>query len=70
VPGGATMAQFALRWILMEQSVSTVIPGARNAAQAIANSQASALDAILPAAMEQLRALYRERIAPHVHHLW
>jgi aryl-alcohol dehydrogenase-like predicted oxidoreductase len=70
VPGGATMAQFALRWILMEQSVSTVIPGARNAAQAIANSQASVLDAILPAAMEQLRALYRERIAPHVHHLW
>jgi aryl-alcohol dehydrogenase-like predicted oxidoreductase len=70
VPGGATMAQFALRWILMEQSVSTVIPGARNAAQAIANSQASALDAISPEAMEQLRALYRERIAPHVHHLW
>ena len=70
VPGGATMAQFALRWILMEQSVSTVIPGARNAAQAIANSQASALDGISPEAMEQLRALYRERIAPHVHHLW
>lgn len=70
VPGGATMAQFALRWILMEHGVSTVIPGARNAAQAIANSQASTLDAISPAAMEQLRALYRERIAPHVHHLW
>jgi aryl-alcohol dehydrogenase-like predicted oxidoreductase len=70
VPGGAAMAQFALRWILMEQAVSTVIPGAKNAAQAIANSQAGALDAISPAAMEQLRALYRERIAPHVHHLW
>ena len=70
VPGGATMAQFALRWILMEHSVGTVIPGAKNAAQAIANSQASALDAISPETMEQLRALYRERIAPHVHHLW
>lgn len=70
LPGGASMAQFALRWILMEQSVSTVIPGAKNAAQAIANSQASALDAISPQVMEQLRALYHERIAPHVHHLW
>jgi aryl-alcohol dehydrogenase-like predicted oxidoreductase len=46
VPANATMAEFALRWILMEDAVSTVIPGARNAAQAQANSRASALPAL------------------------
>ncbi len=34
VPEGATMAQFALRWILDQPGVSVVIPGARNADQA------------------------------------
>lgn len=70
VPGGASMAQFALRWILMEESVSTVIPGARNARQAMANSEAAELAPITPEVMSELRALYREMIAPHVHHLW
>src|SRR5262249_51883763 len=46
VPQGATMAQFALRWILMEKAVSVVIPGAKNAAQAKANAEASALGAL------------------------
>ncbi|EDT10768.1 aldo/keto reductase [Paraburkholderia graminis C4D1M] len=39
VPQNATMAQFALRWILMNDGVTTVIPGAKNAAQAKANSE-------------------------------
>jgi len=70
VPGDASMAQFALRWILMEEGVSTVIPGARNATQAIANTAAAELAPISPQVMSELRALYREMIAPHVHHLW
>lgn len=70
VPGDASMAQFALRWILMEESVSTVIPGARNARQAMTNTEASALPPISREAMSELRTLYREMIAPHVHHLW
>ena len=70
VPADVPMAQFALRWILMEEGVSTVIPGARNAPQALANSQASALPPIPPEVMAELRTLYREMIAPHVHHLW
>ena len=51
VPAGASMAQYALRWILMESGISTVIPGARNVAQAQSNSAASALPPIfcLPA---------------------
>lgn len=70
VPDNVTMAQFALRWILMEEAVSVVIPGAKNAAQAKANSAASDVAALPAGTMEALRALYRERIAPHVHQLW
>jgi hypothetical protein len=43
VPQGATMAQFALRWILMEEAATVVIPGARTPAQSIANAGADAL---------------------------
>jgi aryl-alcohol dehydrogenase-like predicted oxidoreductase len=70
VPGDATMAQFALRWILMEDAVSTVIPGAKNASQAQSNARASTLPALSADVMSELRRIYAERIAPHVHHLW
>jgi aryl-alcohol dehydrogenase-like predicted oxidoreductase len=69
VPANATMAEFALRWILMEDAVSTVIPGARNAAQAQANSRASALPA-LPRKRWMRCEIYRQRIAQYVHHSW
>ncbi|NUB45499.1 aldo/keto reductase [Fertoebacter nigrum] len=70
VPEGATLAQFALRWILMQPAVSVVIPGARNPAQASANAAADALAALPPATMAALKALYEARIASHVHQLW
>jgi aryl-alcohol dehydrogenase-like predicted oxidoreductase len=70
VPPGASMAAFALRWILMEDAVSVVIPGARNRAQAKANAAASALPALSPATMSALRKIYEEKIAGHVHHRW
>lgn len=70
VPEGVTMAQFALRWILMNQGVTTVIPGAKNAEQAKANNAASDLPPLTDAAMSALRALYLETIAPYVHHHW
>lgn len=70
VPGDVTMAQFALRWILMNEAVSTVIPGAKNADQANGNASASGIEEISPSTMEQLKAIYENRIAPHVHQLW
>jgi aryl-alcohol dehydrogenase-like predicted oxidoreductase len=70
VPSGVTMAQFALRWILMNRGVTTVIPGAKNAEQAQANNAASALPPLTDAAMDALRDLYRGTIAPFVHHQW
>jgi aryl-alcohol dehydrogenase-like predicted oxidoreductase len=70
VPHGVTMAQFALRWILMNQGVTTVIPGAKNAEQAKANCAASELPALTESTMADLRAIYLETIAPFVHHQW
>lgn len=70
VPGGATMARFALRWILMEQAVTVVIPGARHPDQARANAGADRLDPLPAATMAACREVYANLIAPHVHHLW
>ncbi|MBO6806613.1 aldo/keto reductase [Thalassospira sp.] len=70
VPENITMAQFALRWILMEDAVGVVIPGAKNAKQAAANAAASDVAPLSPEVIGELRNIYEQRIAPHVHHLW
>ncbi|SDG34344.1 Predicted oxidoreductase [Lentzea fradiae] len=67
VPEGATMAQFALRWIIDQPGVTVVIPGARNVEQAAANVGAAALEPVDSKAVE---AVYDELIRPHVHDRW
>jgi aryl-alcohol dehydrogenase-like predicted oxidoreductase len=70
VPDGASMAQFALRWILMHDAVSTVIPGARNPEQARANAAAASLAPLDASVMAHVAAVYEQRIAPYVHQRW
>ncbi|UWU12651.1 aldo/keto reductase [Rhizobium sullae] len=70
VPQGATMAAFALRWILMNDAVTVAIPGARNAEQARANAAAADLAPLSHDAMEAIREIYERLIAPHVHQRW
>ena len=70
LPGDVPMARMALRWILMFDAVSCVIPGARNAAQANGNAAASALPALTDAQMAAVREIYDTDIKPHVHHRW
>jgi len=70
VPDGASMAQFALRWILMFEAVSLAIPGAKNARQASDNAAASDLPAMSPAAMSQIEAIYNQHIRELVHQRW
>jgi aryl-alcohol dehydrogenase-like predicted oxidoreductase len=70
VPQGATMAQFALRWILMNEAVSVVIPGAKNAEQARANLSAEALAPLSPDTMARVGSIYETRIKPSVHQRW
>ena len=70
IPQGWTMAQFALRWILMFEAVSCAIPGAKTPRQAEDNIRAADLPTIPPATMEAVRALYNNHIRPLVHHYW
>jgi aryl-alcohol dehydrogenase-like predicted oxidoreductase len=70
VPRGATLTQFALRWILMFDAVTCAIPGARTADQARANAGAADLPAIDPETMNAVREIYERTIRPHVHQYW
>lgn len=70
VPAGATMAAFALRWILMEDAVTVVIPGAKSPEQARANAAAAGLASFSPAVMEAAREVHERRIKAHVHGSW
>ena len=70
VPGDTTMAMFALRWILMNDAISVVIPGAKNASQAKANAHASDIAALTPETMAALQEIYQRKIAPWVHQRW
>ncbi|MEA3510800.1 MAG: aldo/keto reductase, partial [Actinomycetota bacterium] len=69
-PGGSTMAQFALRWILMSDAVSTAIPGAKNPEQAIANAGVSDLPPIADDALANVADVYEQSIKPFVHARW
>jgi aryl-alcohol dehydrogenase-like predicted oxidoreductase len=70
VPRGATLAQWALRWILMEQAVTCAIPGARRAAQVEDNLAASELDEIPADVIKKVQQVYQDRIKPLVHQRW
>jgi aryl-alcohol dehydrogenase-like predicted oxidoreductase len=70
VPGSATMAQFALRWILMEDAVTCTIPGAKRPSQVDENARAADLPALSPEVMAAVRDVYDTKIRRHVHALW
>ena len=69
-PAGWTTAQLALRWIVDQQGVSVVIPGARTPDQARANAAAAALPAIDEETLDGLRGVYDGAVRPHVHTRW
>jgi aryl-alcohol dehydrogenase-like predicted oxidoreductase len=70
IPRGATLAQLALRWILMFPAVTCAIPGARRPAQVDENQAAADLPELAPETMTKIRALYEQRLRPLVHHYW
>jgi aryl-alcohol dehydrogenase-like predicted oxidoreductase len=69
-PEGATTAQLALRWILDQPGVSTVIPGARNAQQAQGNAAAADLAPLGPDLLASLAGVYDRTVREHVHSRW
>ncbi len=70
VPQGATMAQFALRWILMFPEVTTVIAGAKDPQQEADNAAAAALPPLSDQTMQQVKAVYDQRIRATVQNRW
>lgn len=70
VPSGATLAQLALRWILMFPEVTCAIPGAKTPDQARENAAAAALPPLSDSTMAAVKAVYDTHIRPHVHESW
>jgi len=66
VPRGMTMAQFALRWILDQPAVSTVIAGVSKPEQVAQNVSASEFDALPRALHQQLFEFYVSEIRDQV----
>jgi len=69
-PEGLTTAQFALRWVIDQPGVTTVIPGARNTEQAKANAAAALADPLTDSQLAELEAIYDKHIRAHVHDRW
>lgn len=70
VPEGVSLAQFALRWLMMFDAVSCAIPGAKTVAQVEENLRAASLPPLHEETMQAIQQLYERRIKPLVHHYW
>ena len=70
VPEGNSLAQFALRWILMHPAVSCAIPGGKNPAQVEDNIAAAEMPPLSEETMERVKEIYDRSVRPEVHHLW
>jgi aryl-alcohol dehydrogenase-like predicted oxidoreductase len=70
VPEGASLAQFALRWILMDPAVSCAIPGAKRPEQVAHNARAADLASIGEPTLAALKELYQTRLRAGVHQRW
>jgi len=70
LPAGVSMAQWALRWILMFDAVTCAIPGARTPQQVEDNARASDLPPLTDVQMSAVQKIYDERIRAQVHARW
>jgi aryl-alcohol dehydrogenase-like predicted oxidoreductase len=70
VDPGMTLAQFALRWVIDQPGVSTVIPGARNPEQVRANAASAELAPLGAEQLQGVAEVYDRLIRPHVHDRW
>jgi aryl-alcohol dehydrogenase-like predicted oxidoreductase len=70
LPAGLAPAQAALRWIIQQPGVTTVIPGARNPEQARQNAAAAGLPPLTAGQLRGIEDIYDRRIRAQVHHRW
>ena len=69
-PGVKNLAPQALRWILMHEEVSCVIPGASRPGQVTSNLLADDIHDLTEYESYEVDEIYREDIKSQVHHLW
>jgi aryl-alcohol dehydrogenase-like predicted oxidoreductase len=70
IAGDEPLAAFALRWVLSQPAVSTVIPGASRPDQARANAAVADADPLSPDVLAAVGEVYDDLIRPHVHIRW
>lgn len=66
VPAGIPLSQFALRWILDQPAVSTIIAGVTRPEQLRANVDATKREPVEPALAEKLTGWYEEKVRPEI----
>ena len=67
LPEGITLSQLSLKWILMHDAVSIVIPGAKNKDHVGLNTSSSELDNI-SSLMNEINSVYTKYFFDDVHH--
>jgi aryl-alcohol dehydrogenase-like predicted oxidoreductase len=67
---GATPAQTALRWVIQQPGVTTVIPGARNPDQARRSAASAALPLLNQYSLDAAEDLYDKYFRAQVHSRW
>ena len=67
---GVTPAQLALRWVIDQPGVTTVIPGASTVDQARANADAESLPVLSEATLTAVEDVYDRLIRSLVHDRW
>ena len=70
LPDGWSLPQAALRWIIDQPGVTTVIPGARNPDQARGNAAVGRLGRVPAAFDDAVRSTYDERLRADIHPRW
>lgn len=68
--GSPSLAQLALRWILMFDAVTCAIPGGKRPDQVADNCYASDLPPLKPETMASIQSIYDEKIRTQVHKRW
>ncbi|WP_433926718.1 aldo/keto reductase [Sorangium cellulosum] len=70
VPPGVSMGAWTMRWILMQDAVTCVIPGAKRPDQVDQNASAADLPALPQETMAKIREIYDRRLRPAIHQRW
>jgi aryl-alcohol dehydrogenase-like predicted oxidoreductase len=66
VPDGISLTEMALRWSLDFEAISVLIPGAKDPAQALANTRVATLAPLSKELHQRLHDFYEAKVAHHI----